>query len=638
MRRGAQLLLALAALALAAVAALASQDAGAPKPSPTVTFTKQIAPIVFEKCASCHHPGGSGPFSLLTFEDVRKRAKLISSVTESRYMPPWLAEPGYGEFGDVRRLSDEQIAIIKRWVDEGAVEGAASDLPPVPKFNEGWQLGQPDLVIKMDRPYTLAAGGADVFRNFVLNVPITSTKYVRAVEILPGNKKLVHHANMLVDRSGALRRRDQQDPEVGFAGMDVAIESESFEPDSHFLFWKPGSVPQVEPDGMAWRLDPTDALVINMHMQPSGKPETIQASVGLYFTDTPPSRFPMLVQLEHDGAIDIPAGKADFLVSDDFTLPIDVDVLGVYPHAHYIGKDLQAYATLPDGTRQWLIWIKRWDLNWQAVYQYAKPVFLPKGTVVSMRYTYDNSATNPRNPNRPPKRVVSGDNSTDEMGHFWLQVLPRTPDDARIVLQEAVMRQRLRKYPADYSAHFNLGSVLQSTGKLDEAVEHYTAALAARPDSPTVLNSLGTAFQQANEVDAALAYYGRAVKLDPTYVDARYNLGNALLSLNRPAEAIEQLREVLRLRPNDANAYNSLGSAFVIQGNLAQAAPQYEQAIRLDPNNTDAHGNLGYVYAMSGQLAKAVAEYEQVLRLRPDDADARDALRQLREQMRQTPQ
>lgn len=633
MKRPAQLLLALSALALAAVAAMAAQEA-APKPSPAITFTKQIAPILFEKCASCHHPGGSGPFSLLTYDDVKKRARLISTVTESRYMPPWLAEPGYGDFGDVRRLTDDQIATIKRWVDEGAVEGAAADLPPVPKFSEGWQLGQPDLVIKMEQPYTLAAGGADVFRNFVLSVPITSTKYVRAVEILPGNKKLVHHANMLIDRSGALRRRDQQDPEVGFAGMDVAIESESFEPDSHFLFWKPGSVPQVEPDGMAWRLDPADALVINMHMQPSGKPETIQASVGLYFTDTPPSRFPMLVQLEHDGAIDIPAGKADFLVSDDFTLPLDVDVLGVYPHAHYIGKDLQAYATLPDGTRKWLIWIKRWDLNWQAVYQYAKPVFLPKGTVVSMRYTYDNSAANPRNPNRPPKRVVSGDNSTDEMGHFWLQVLPRSPDDARVVLQEAVMRQRLKKYPADYSAHFNLGSVLQSMGKLDEAVEHYTAALAARPNSATVLNSLGTAFQQADQIDAALDYYGRAVKIDPGYVDARYNLGNALLSSNRPAEAIEQLREVLRLRPNDANAYNSLGSAFVIQGNLAQAAPQYEQAIRLDPTNADTHGNLGYVYAMSGQLAKAVAEYEQVLRLRPDDADARDALEQLREQMK----
>src|SRR5262249_2005604 len=280
-----------------------------------------------EYCAACHHPGGAGPFSLLEFRDVKKRAKQIVTLTESRYMPPWLPEPGYGEFADARRVGDDHIKIIQQWVAQGAIQRELADLPPAAKFHEGWQLGQPDLIIKMPQPYMLPAGTSDVFRNFVIPIPITKTRYVKAVELLPGDKKIFHHANILIDRTGASRRRDAQDPEVGFGGMDVAIEAESFDPDSHFLFWKPSSSPWVEPEGMAWRADPGTDLVLNLHMQPSGKPETIQAEVGLYFTDRPTTKFPMLLQLEHDGAIDIPPGKKDFVITDEFTLPVDVDVL-----------------------------------------------------------------------------------------------------------------------------------------------------------------------------------------------------------------------------------------------------------------------------------------------------------------------
>ena len=150
--------------------------------------------------------------------------------------------------------------------------------------------------------------------------------------------------------------------------MDLTIETDTFDPDSHFLFWKPGGTPRVEPDGMAWRLDPASDLVLNVHLQPSGKPETVQPSVGLYFTDKPPAKRPMLVKLENDRALDIPPGARDFLVSDDFRLPLDVDVLAVYPHAHYLGTLLEAFATLPDGSRRWLIRIPQWDVNWQSVY------------------------------------------------------------------------------------------------------------------------------------------------------------------------------------------------------------------------------------------------------------------------------
>ena len=161
--------------------------------------------------------------------------------------------------------------------------------------------------------------------------------------------------------------------------MEIRIESQLFDPDSHFLFWKPGTVPYVEPDGMALRLDKGTDLVLNTHLQPSGKPEMIQPSIGIYFTDSRPPSIPCCcswktIQARHS------AGRREFRGHDEFTLPLDVDLLAIYPHAHYLGKELQATATLPDGTKETLIDIKHWDLNWQAVYRYAQPVPLPKGT------------------------------------------------------------------------------------------------------------------------------------------------------------------------------------------------------------------------------------------------------------------
>ncbi len=318
-----------------------------------VTFTKDIAPIVYANCAACHRPGGVGPFSLLTYDDARKRARQMAAVTGARYMPPWPPESGKGEFVGERRITDAQIARIRQWVEAGAPEGRRADLPPPPRFPEGWALGEPDLVLTLPEPWTLPPGGTDVFRNFVLPVPVTRTRYVRALEIRLEDRKIAHHANVLVDRTRSARRRDAQDGEPGFAGMELAMESEGFDPDSHFLFWKPGSAPYEEPPDMAWRLDLGADLVLNLHLKPSGKPERMQPKVGLYFTEQAPVRLPMLLQLEHDGALDIPPGAAGFVVTDEIELPVAVEVLGIYPHAHYVGKDVQGVAILPDGRRRW---------------------------------------------------------------------------------------------------------------------------------------------------------------------------------------------------------------------------------------------------------------------------------------------
>ncbi|HUL51251.1 MAG TPA: cytochrome c, partial [Candidatus Nitrosotalea sp.] len=397
-------------------------EAYVPRPRGAVTFNKDVAPIIFNHCAGCHRPGQAAPFELLSYGDVRKHAKQIMEVTGRRYMPPWLPEPECGEFADSRRLTAEQIGTIRQWVTEGAVEGAASDLPPRPRWTEGWQLGEPDLVVTMPQPYTLPAEGRDVYRNFVIPIPLPDARYVRAVEFRPGNWKVVHHAFLKLDATRDSRLRDEADPEPGFDGIHAPPNAQP--PSGHFLSWQPGKVVSAGNDGLAWRLEKDTDLVLQMHLRPSGKPEQLQSSVGFYFTDRAPTNTPIKTWM-NSYTIDIPAGKKDYVLEQSYTLPCDVDALGVLPHAHYLGKELQAWAMLPDGAKQWLICIKDWDFNWQGDYRYAHPVFLPKGTVIQMRYTYDNSAGNPRNPHQPPERVQYGLQSNDEMGELWLQLLPR---------------------------------------------------------------------------------------------------------------------------------------------------------------------------------------------------------------------
>ena len=601
---------------------------------PPITFIKHIAPILYEYCAPCHHSGGSAPFTLLSYEDAKKHAQQIADVTKSRFMPPWLPAPGYGKFQDERRLSEPQLELIRLWSERGAPQGDPVTLPSPPKFPDGWQLGQPDLAVQLHRPYTLRAGGEDVYRNFVFPIPVDKIRYVKAIEIRPGNNRIVHHANALIDRDRSSRHLEGQDGELGFPGMELHIESQEFEPDGHFLFWKPGSVPFIEPPGMAWRINPGSDLVLNMHLQPSGKPEPVQPSIGLYFSDTPPTLHPMLIQLENDRALDIPAGAKDFLVSDDYTLPADVDLLAVYPHAHYLGKQLEGFATLPDGTKKWLVRIDHWDLNWQAVFRYQKPLRLPKGTRLSMRYRYDNSEDNPGNPNHPPKRVHAGNRASDEMSHLWLQVLPvvrgEQANAVRVALQESLMRHKLEKAPLDFSANYNLAAVLALKGKPQEAAALLRKATEIEPDNATARNGLGATLETTGKLDDAIAEFRHALRVQPDYLPARYNLANCLIAQGNFSEAAREFREFLRASPSDAPARDHLFEALTELGKqlggehrLPEAIANLRQALELKPDDANAHTNLGTALAMGGDLAEAKQHFEQALHINPGHQVAR---------------
>lgn len=412
-------------LGWALVATPAGAAASPPEP---VTFAKDVAPILFGNCATCHRPGEVAPFPLLSYKDAKRRAGQIADVTGSRFMPPWLPTAGHGDFAGERRLSDAQVATLRAWADAGAPEGDPKDLPPAPTFTEGWALGEPDLVVRMPDKYTLKAEGRDVFRVFVFPLNLTEDKYVTAIDFRPANRKVVHHALLFTDSRGQARQLDARDPGPGYGrgGGGVGIS-----PTGGLGGWAPGVTPRHLPDGVARVLTKGSDLVVQVHFHPSGKEEHERSTVGLYFAKKEPQRLAFsLPKGMRRSQLDIAAGKKDFAMTDSFTLPTEANVVGIFPHAHLLCKEIKVDATLPDGRQQPLIWIKDWDWNWQDEFRYTSNVLLPAGTRIDQRYVFDNSADNPRNPNQPPKRVTWGEQTADEMAITFFIVT--APKDAMI--------------------------------------------------------------------------------------------------------------------------------------------------------------------------------------------------------------
>jgi Flp pilus assembly protein TadD len=547
------------------------------QPSGTVTYAKDVAPLLADRCGMCHHPGGSAPFSLLTYADAKRHATQIVAVTASRFMPPWKAEPTDGPFVGQHPLSAAEIHLLRQWADEGAAEGDRRQLPPPRAWTEGWQLGAPDLIVTLTQPYTLAPDGTDVFRIFAIPIPTDRARFVRGLEFRPGNAKVVHHANIRVDATPASRRLDDQDPGPGYDGL---IARSATYPDGHFLGWTPGQVAPLLPKALAWRLAPHTDLVVELHMQPSGRPETVAPSVGFYFSDEPATRTPAMLRLGRQN-IDIPAGDARYTITDSYTLPVDVEVEAVQPHAHYRARDVRGVATLPDGSTRPLIDIKDWDFRWQHVYRFITPLDLPKGTTVAMRYTYDNSESNARNPQRPPARARWGQRSSDEMGDLWIQVLTRDERDLdrlsrdfrpKVAAEDVLGYEvEIEKHPADSALHDDAALLYLELGRHGPAIAHFRTSVALNRRSAQAHYNLGTGLTMARRLDEAAAAFREALRLDPDYANAHNNLGNVLLAEGKSDDAIQEFREVVRLQPDSEAARKNLAAALQ---RISQRKPQ----------------------------------------------------------------
>lgn len=567
----------------------------------TVNFHEHVAPVLFQHCTPCHRPGQSAPFSLLTFADAKKHVSDLVDVTARHFMPPWLPASGHGEFVGERRLKDSEIATIARWRDGGGVEGDSSKGPPAPTFPTEWQLGPPDLIVKMPAPYTVPANGRDVYRHFILAVPPGGRRYVRAWEFRP-HSRAVHHAFLRVDRSGEARRRDRADAEPGFPGMDTPSSVES--PNGHFASWQPGAAPRQNPQGLPWVLEPGADVVMQMHLQTLGKPEPLQAELGFYFADQPPTNQPVKLSLINYG-IDLAPGVTNVVVTDDFTLPADADLLGLLPHTHYLGRRVEGLAFLPGGTEKILLLIPDWDFNWQGDYMFREPVYLPAGTRLVMRMTFDNSTNNLRNPSNPPKRVQFGPNTTDEMAELWFQLLPRNAEGtaafarsnfertARDVI--AYNEQRLRIDPRDGGALVNLGKAALAKRRNEDARSFFSRAVEVAPDLDEAHYFLGLMHRMGGDAGAAAGEFTRALALNPNHVRAHGNLGLLHFEYGRKDAAAEHFAKAVALDPTDALAHGMLGAIRLHQGRIAEAEPLLKRAVELDPNDSEARKNLGLV-------------------------------------------
>jgi hypothetical protein len=400
---------------------LASPGAGSGEP---VTFNKHVAPILWNNCARCHRPGDVGPFPLLSYRDAAKRADFIREVVDSGQMPPWKAHPGAGVFLDAPRMTVLEKEILARWAETGCAEGSPSDLPPMPRFPEGWALGPPDLVLTMPEAWEAVPSRYDTYRAFALPMPTDRDVTITGIEFHPGNRRIVHHSRIHVDETGDARRREVADPTPGFAGWMGRTIVEL--PYPGLGGWTPGLTPRHAPEGSGRVIPRGSEIVLQIHYHPTGKVESDRSSVGLYFAKQPLTRRMAGVSISTD-RIDIPAGAKRHVLIQAARIKADLRLYTVVPHAHYLCREFRLAATLPDGTVRPLLWINDWDFDWQDQYRYALPVRLPKDTVLTFAAYFDNSEDNPRNPNRPPQRVRYGIESRDEMCACHLEFLPEDP-------------------------------------------------------------------------------------------------------------------------------------------------------------------------------------------------------------------
>jgi Flp pilus assembly protein TadD len=551
------------------------------------TFSSDVAPILFEACASCHRPNGPGPFSLTTYDEVRRRATQIAQVTKSRFMPPWKVEPDVSHFVGQRQLSDREIDLIETWVQRGAPEGDPKTLPALPQFADRWLLGKPDLVVKPDAPFMLPALQTDAFRIFAIRVPIKQRTYVTGIEFHPGNARVVHHANIRIDRTDATRKLDQADPLPGYDGL---MPRSAEYPDGHFLGWTPGQVAPLVPPDLAWTLEPGSDLVVQLHMQPSGAVEEVLPEIGFYFTSRPPSQTPTILRIGSQG-IDIPPGESNYVIRDSYELPVDVQLLAIQPHAHYRAREIRGTARFPDGTSRLVMHIKDWDFRWQHVYREQTPVPLPKGTRLLMEYRYDNSADNPRNPELPPARVYWGQRSRDEMGDLWFQLLAENAAD-RDQLQAEITRKMtaediigyetmLKLTPNDAELRDDLALLYLARGMVNNAVRNFEISASLKPESAAAHFNLGTALAQAGRFNASVESFQKALTLRPGYAIAHANLGRVLLAQGKTGEAIAHLEQAEKLDPKNVPTLLGLADAYASRGTIDQALLMLERAAKL---------------------------------------------------------
>lgn len=400
----------------------------------TPTFSEHVAPIIFKHCVTCHRPGEIGPFPLTNYAQVRSNAQMIKSEVSKGTMPPWKPVRGYGDFVDERRLTPEEIKTIVDWVDGEAPEGDITKLPKLPNFPTGSQLGTPDLVLQIPIQWNIKGDLKDVYRNFVIPTGLLEDKNIAAIEVRPGNKKVVHHVLMWNDITKTGRSLDKQDVTEGYEdfggpGFDNVAAT--------YPGWAPGTIPRYFPEGIGMKMYKNSDLIVQVHYAPSPTEETDQTSINIFFKKEQDVR-----ELSETAILPdyLPGGYNGFFIpanqkktfKGSITVPQDQSVLGVFPHMHKLGANAKLYAVTPQKDTIKLINIAEWDFNWQGTYSYKNLKKIPRNSKIYYEATYDNTTANPYNPNNPPKSISWGFSTTEEMYLCYVFAMPYEAGDENI--------------------------------------------------------------------------------------------------------------------------------------------------------------------------------------------------------------
>jgi peroxiredoxin len=381
-------------------------DGAGPAEVGRVTYAADVAAIVQNKCQSCHRPGETGPFSLLTFDDARRHAAMIREVVDERKMPPWHADPNYGHFANDRSLSARERATLLAWVDQGTPLGDPKALPAPKTFTDGWTIGTPDAVFEIPEPYEVAAQGTLGYVYMKVPTHFKDDVWVQAAEARPGDRGVVHHILVFVDDHQGRRRRE-----------------------GHLCGYAPGDMPSVYPPGTAKKIPAGSELVFQLHYTPNGRRRTDRSKVGLVFAKSPVTHEAHTFGIAQHRFV-IPPGKDDFPVRSTFTFPRDAHLLSFLPHMHLRGKSFEYKVTYPDGRSEVLLSVPAYDFGWQTYYTLAEPKAMPKGTRIDCLAHFDNSDKNPYNPD-PSKAVIWGEQTFDEMMIGYIDFMDDAPVDPK---------------------------------------------------------------------------------------------------------------------------------------------------------------------------------------------------------------
>lgn len=411
------------AMCLGALTAAAPQGS---KPAAGVpSYTKDIAPILFKNCTGCHRPGEIGPMSLLTYEDVRPRAKDIRDKIDEGAMPPWHADAPHGTFVNERGLTDQEKNTIFRWVANGAPKGDPKDMPPAPEYPKGWSIGTPDVVFEMPEEYHVPADDVVQYQYFYIPTNFTEPKWIQAIEVRPGSRNVVHHVLVRYRAKPDLPRAPllKLNPDISrLPPTAPALHAKRTDDTPTRLLgtYAPGTNPQVFRPGTALRLEPGGVLELQIHYTASGQDETDRTKVGLIFSKDPSPREVFALQF-FNSTLRLPAGAADVKVDADVEFAQDATVWGVFPHTHVRGTKWEYVLQLPDGSKKTILSVPRYDFNWQTYYMFKEPLEVPKGSKMISTAWYDNSAGNRSNPD-PTVDVKWGDQTWEEMQYTGLLV------------------------------------------------------------------------------------------------------------------------------------------------------------------------------------------------------------------------